>query len=1030
MTPELGRQLRIRAMAYVAGEVVPFFWPMRTFVKRNPLNGFEDMPFEAGLQKGADLFRARTFLPRRQYQTYLANGKVSEGALRRQVASQTGTADIPGVDVTAWAMTLLTQLADTITSETAVTGAGLHAALHETDTADDVPSEDAVRADLHATFPNDRPIYEAVDALFGTNISEVLNDQVIRACLGFFDEGQSVWSMPDRQDGFFVAWRRVAPQNVERVLKEVEAATPGDAPVAPEGVIDYILRTIGIPEESWTAHLSTELVRLQGWSGFIRWRAQAKRYYWSREYPGDLVDLLAVRLSLGLAHLQDANAGPKTLAELQDLIDTNPYEQSLRLAYTAGLIPPTLVRNVEAALVRGRADDIDAVARRYLAERNRMNAKRLADGLRRLADAVGETRALDALSPDDLAGLSETLRGLEAREGMIWLRASEAAALDTLLEGISLAPPPPRKKRPFVQAAFCIDVRSERIRRHLESVGDYQTFGIAGFFGVPFSLLELGKGSEKHLCPVLLTPKNLVLEMSATEWTDEAAVTLLDKVMHELKETVISPFVTVEAIGLLFGLDMIGKTLAPQVYHGLRKQLDARKPRTHLILDKLSREQADSIVRAVQRAVIIEAAERELGLPPEEVTDSIVRELREFSLMNVKASKDLAVRLNTDAAGLAGFVQQLREVYRINRRFADLQLEHLGRVGFSLEEQVTFVHQALASIGLTENFSRFVLLVGHGSTSENNAYESSLDCGACGGNDGLSSARVLADMANKHTVRRKLRERGIEIPDDTWFLPAMHNTTTDEITLHDLELLPATHLVYLDRLRTGLTSAGRLCAQERLPDLGFKSDPKRDPGAALRGTRRNAVDWSQVRPEWGLAGNAYFVIGSRSLTKGTSLDGRAFLHSYDYRLDSGVRLLENILTGPLVVGQWINLEHYFSTVDNDRFGAGSKVYQNVTGQLGVMSGNLSDLRTGLPSQTVLNRGEPYHQPLRLITVIEAPIDHARRAIDGVISVKRLVSNGWLRMVVLDPETRQAHVYDENDWVVHPARFTNEEDLVS
>ena len=285
----------------------------------------------------------------------------------------------------------------------------------------------------------------------------------------------------------------------------------------------------------------------------------------------------------------------------------------------------------------------------------------------------------------NLSGLVATLRDLEAAEGMMWLRAMEAKAMDRLIGGISLEPPPSRDKRPFVQAVFCIDTRSERIRRHLENVGDYQTFGIAGFFGVPVSLMELGKGSEIHLCPVLLTPKNLVLEMSSAVRTDEAAVTTLERAMHNLKESVLTPFVTVEAIGLLFGFDMIGKTVAPEAYNRWRKHLHEQKPSTHLLLDKLSREQADSIVRAVQRAVIEEAAEQELGLEPQDITDAKVRELREVALGNAELEPDLAVDMKLDETRVRDFVLRLRTVYRINTAFARLQIEQLGRIGFDLK---------------------------------------------------------------------------------------------------------------------------------------------------------------------------------------------------------------------------------------------------------------------------------------------------------------------------------------------------------
>jgi uncharacterized protein YbcC (UPF0753/DUF2309 family) len=404
----------------------------------------------------------------------------------------------------------------------------------------------------------------------------------------------------------------------------------------------------------------------------------------------------------------------------------------------------------------------------------------------------------------------------------------------------------------------------------------------------------------------------------------------------------------------------------------------------------------------------------ECHIEVERVSDNMVKELREAALGHQTQCPEFARELKLEHDDVQEFVHRLRSDYRINPKFARLQLERLGRIGFSLEEQARFVTVALQSIGLNEEFSRFILMIGHGSSSENNPYESALDCGACGGSHGLVSARVIAQMANKQEVRQRLRKQGIDIPDDTWFVPALHNTTTDEITLHDLALLPSSHLVYLDRLREGLVSASRLCAQERLPTLQ-ENTKQVDPAVAMLGVRRNSLDWSQVRPEWGLSGNAYFIIGRRALTQGTALNGRAFLHSYDYRLDPKRRLLENILTGPLVVGQWINMEHYFSTVDNERFGSGSKVYHNVAGRFGVMTGNYSDLRTGLPSQTVLKNGQPYHQPMRLITVIEAPFDMALQAIEDVVAVKRLVRNEWIRLLIVDPETSLVNIYEDGQW---------------
>jgi uncharacterized protein YbcC (UPF0753/DUF2309 family) len=492
--------------------------------------------------------------------------------------------------------------------------------------------------------------------------------------------------------------------------------------------------------------------------------------------------------------------------------------------------------------------------------------------------------------------------------------------------------------------------------------------------------------------------------------------------MYSLKESVVSPFVTVEAIGLLFGLEMIGKTLAPKGYAKWRKKLiNNEKPETLLLIDKPDPEKADGILLTVQRALIIKAIKQDLGHHADQIPDRAVFGLRQSALGIDTDREELCRLLKIESSRFDTLVEHLRVDYRINREFAEQQREQLGRIGFTPEEQANFVATALRAIGLTRNFSRFVLFVGHGSFTDNNPYESALDCGACGGNHGLVSARVIAQMANRPEIRRRVREMGIEIPDEVCFVPALHNTTTDEIRLHDLDQIPPSQLFHLDWLRQGLARASHLTAQERLPTLSAKQ-----PDTALEAyelAQRHANDWSQVRPEWGLSRNCYFIIGRRDLTRRDTLEGRAFLHSYDYRVDPGGKLLEGILTGPLVVGQWINMEHYFSAVDNEQFGSGSKVYHNVSGKFGVMSGNLSDLRTGLPAQTVLKDGKPYHEPVRLISVIEAPVKHAQKAVEAVPSVRTLVRNDWIRLMVVDPETGLVHTWEDGEWSQSPLTET-------
>jgi uncharacterized protein YbcC (UPF0753/DUF2309 family) len=189
--------------------------------------------------------------------------------------------------------------------------------------------------------------------------------------------------------------------------------------------------------------------------------------------------------------------------------------------------------------------------------------------------------------------------------------------------------------------------------------------------------------------------------------------------------------------------------------------------------------------------------------------------------------------------------------------------------------------------------------------------------------------------------------------------------------------------------------------------------------------KRHALDWTQVRPEWGLSKNASFIIGRRALSRSLDLAGRAFLHSYDHRIDPEGRLLEGILSGPLVVAQWINMEHYFSVVDNEAFGSGSKVYHNITGRFGVISGNVSDLRTGLPAQTVLKGSEAYHEPMRLVTVIEAPLALIEDLLARLYKPRELVKNGWILLLVLDPLTGSAHEYRAGGWRTRPVRLPTE-----
>lgn len=359
-----------------------------------------------------------------------------------------------------------------------------------------------------------------------------------------------------------------------------------------------------------------------------------------------------------------------------------------------------------------------------------------------------------------------------------------------------------------------------------------------------------------------------------------------------------------------------------------------------------------------------------------------------------------AEKLGLTPGKLAGIVDELRARRGLDERSASHQKERLSRAGFTVDEQVVTVETLLRMIGLSSNFARLVLICAHASTSSNNPYEAALDCGACGGNAGMPNARLVAMMANNFRVRDRLRASGIDIPSDTHFVAGQLDTTTDRVDLFDLEDVPPTHRRDLSRLKENLREAGRLASQERysrLPDGAARAPLSRVSN--LVETR--SADWSQVLPEWGLSGNAAFIVGPRRLTRGLNLSGRVFMHSYDWRQDPSGRWLEVILTGPQLVCEWISLEHYFSTVDNGVYGSGSKAYHNVVGRLGVMSGPWSDLRTGLARESVIRGTVAFHEPMRLLTVVAAP----RERLDDLMARHQLLRhyyfNDWVHLVVED-----------------------------
>lgn len=478
-----------------------------------------------------------------------------------------------------------------------------------------------------------------------------------------------------------------------------------------------------------------------------------------------------------------------------------------------------------------------------------------------------------------------------------------------------------------VQAAFCIDVRSELYRRNLEAANDsIETIGFAGFFGFPIEYVPLAHDHGINQCPVLLNTSHTVKEQLDNPEKEKATIkkrtfgAQVRKAWKAFKSGAVSCFGFVSPLGIYF-------------------------------LPKL-------------------------------LTDS-------FGLTRPQPHPD-QVGLSIDA---------------INGKKVNLGGVSDNTAGIPLDDRINMAHSALKAMSLTENFAPVVMIVGHGSSTVNNPHGTGLDCGACGGHTGEANARVATAVLNDPQVRAGLKSRGVEIPEHTQFFPALHDTTTDEVNLLlPSEEIPTTHTQEIADLRMSLKVASESARKERAARMNITN------GDFSKQIIQRSKDWSQVRPEWGLAGCSSFIVAPRARTAQLNFGGKAFMHNYSWRKDEGFGILEVIMTAPMVVTSWINLQYYASTVDNKKFGAGNKTLHNVVGGLGVLEGSAGDLRTGLPMQSV-HDGEKYqHEPQRLNVIIEAPIDEMSKILEKHESIRNLVDNQWIYLFAINDTGKVTYRY--------------------
>ncbi len=939
---------------------VPHYWPIGTFIHHNPLKGFEHLNFKEGLEQAQKIFGGKVYMEPAYYLSLYNEGKIAPKHLEENLKYMLDKTDYAAYVQEAKKFILdISPKWESLRNYETLKVTSLDESLVRYLTEHSIYNDhDAWLASLckHMT------LYEVHDAIFGTSEKELIEKDTIEFLSRFLDQQQTTLSMQDRDLGMFKTFQ---------LYEDIDYVT--DA----ESYVHEVLEELKVRDPQ--SYFLTHLLKLHGWAGYIKYRSGDKDYYPQRVHPSTLMDYMAIRLHFErkYMHKEEINNFDKLDAYMRE----NRSYAILKLLQSKGKLTGTYNDALEDK------KDFDQILSDYISEQISLDALRI----QQVKEALPElARALPKFC--------EFITFLKREEGFLWLKSLEDTYIHEHVEAFTQSHT--YDEKPFSATLFCLDVRSEVIRRNIEASGPHKTYGIGGFLGIPISFVPFDKSHQLNLSPAFIKPHNLVFEVPVEpheEYNRKKKFSkTVKKVLTDLKNNPYTPYILVESIGWLFAVKLFGKTFFPKRTEMLFKKFEPVKPKTSYTLDKLEPEEVTNYLKKLYHDIIKEVLVTQSDrVYSDEDIDALYEHLIFGEPLHVKISQSM--------------LDELIYAYHITPEDYEEQKEKLMKVGFTLEEQLTYFENLLKTIGLVKDFPRFVIITGHGSVSDNNPFESALDCGACGGNVSLPNARSHCMIGNKPEIRTMLRERGIDIPDETHFLPALHNTTTDEVTFYDKEQLDHEALQQLKSVEEDFKKAAHLSRMERLSVLP-NADNEED-------IFLKTMDWSEPRPEWGLARNMGVFAGPRESIRHLKFENRLFLHSYDADIDTDdAEILTRIFNGPLVVGEWINLEHYFSVVDNAIYGAGSKVYHNIVSKVGVYNGNYSDLKIGLPTQSVLLEGKAYHEPVRLLTYMEAPLEKVGKAVENS-SAKEFILNEWIRPVIIDKEARKVYSYEYGDFKV-------------
>ncbi len=790
----------------------------------------------------------------------------------------------------------------------------------------------------------DRTHAELVCLLTGEKIVERVNHYMIRLSAAFLDQGQAAWRLPDRSLGFYAAWRRGAAYDhaLDLELPAGWRTMLATLPDRADDAVIALLDVLGVETDDWGPYLGRVLVGLPGWAGMMNWRGTNPDLPRQQAQPTDLAQYLAVRLFVETACVRESVRRVWGIepAELAGHLGARPQEVWVRRETVSGRLPDSLADRARALAAGGAGSAAPWV---------------------QLADAAWawnvETRGAGSGSTAHdhawrLFRLAQ-LQGWSAAE-VRGLPTSLKDGLLTILDGF-----PERDHGPVWLAAF--------ERHYREQI---------------LSALAANRGRGRWRSRDRRPKAQIVLCIDEREESMHRAIDELD------------PEYETFGAGGFFGVAM--------AYSGLDD--DEVTPLCPANLTPASR--VKEVARPGTEALLRSRIKRRRWAEVFhnaywESKRNAVSALFLIQLLGLVQAIPLFGRVLAPR-GYGKFAEGV-EGHLVPHPATELTLDGDGNldngkpIGFTVSEQADKVETQLRNIGMTHTFSRLVVFCGHGSVSVNNPHESAHDCGACGGKHGGPNGRAFAALANRRSVRAELAARGIVIPDDTHFVGGVHNTASDVNTFFDIEDIPLSHLEEWRALRADLDEAAARSARERC--RRFASAPKNaSPSLSRQHVEGRSRDLSQVRPEWGHCTNAFAVVGRRCLTQGVFFDRRGFVISYDPTQDPTGQIVERILLSMGPVGAGINLEYYFSSVDNQVYGCDTKVPHNVSGLLGVMGGAASDLRTGLPKQMI-----EIHEPMRLLLIVESTTAILGEIYGRQAAIAELLDNAWVQLVAMDPE---------------------------